>query len=158
MTTKDYLSQIHRLDLMIEAKNNEIERLRALACKITVPIEGERVKSSSDPDKMTNTVAKIIKLEDELVETIASYVEKRKLIVSQIDKISETKNYNFLTLRYVETLPMKEIKGKMGIEDSELFRTQRTALKEFENTFGVLYLRPGDQREMGNLKKSQSWQ
>ena len=157
MTTKDYLSQIHRLDLMIEAKNNEIERLRAMVCKITVPLEGERVKSSPDPDKMTNTIAKIIKLEEELAETIASYVGKRKLIVSQIDKIADTKHYNFLTLRYVETLPMKEIKVKMGIEDSELFRTQRTALKEFETTYGVLYLRPGDQKEMGNLKKTRSW-
>ena len=152
MTTKEYLNQIHRLDIMIEAKATEIERYRSLACKTTVPIEGERVKSTPNPDKLTNTVAKIIELEKDIDKKVEQYIERRKIIVSQIDEIEDTRAYNFLRLRFVEMLSMKEIKSKLGIEDSELFRTQRKALKLFENKFGILYLKPGDQREMGTLK------
>lgn len=151
MTTKEYLGRIYRLDLMIEAKANEIEKIRTLACKTTVPIEGERVKSSPNPDKLTNTVAKLIELEKDIDKKVDMFIRQRNIIVSQIDEIEDTRCYDFLRLRFVEMLPMKEIKGKLGVEDSELFRTQRKALQMFEKKYGNTYLKPGDQRELGNL-------
>ena len=100
---------------------------------------------------MTNTVAKLIELEKDIDKKVDMFIRQRNIIVSQIDEIEDTRCYDFLRLRFVEMLPMKEIKGKLGVEDSELFRTQRKALQMFEKKYGNTYLKPGDQRELGNL-------
>ena len=42
MTTQNYLSQIERLEKMIENKLSEIYRLKAMACGITNSTESER--------------------------------------------------------------------------------------------------------------------
>ena len=156
MTTREYLNQINKINLMIEAKVEDEERLRALATKITVPMDGERVKSSPDPDKMTKVVAKIIELDDEIESAVKELIEKRKIIVSQIDSIEVPEYYSFLTYKYMQNLQAKEIAGKMGIAKSVMFTIQNEALFEFEKKFGGLYLKNTDRKETGNKKRIKS--
>ena len=65
MQTREYLSQIVRFDRMIENRKMEIEQLRSIATSTTIPHKDVNVKSSSDKDKMGNTVVKIVELEKE---------------------------------------------------------------------------------------------
>ena len=140
MTTREYLNQIHKINLMIEAKLDEINRLRDMICRISVPMNGEKVKSSSDPDKLTNTVAKIIKLEKEIDKNVEQLVLLRKKIISQIDAISDPLYYSFLTYRYVQQLSTKEIFSKMNIGKTAMFKIQKNALLEFEKIYGEEYI------------------
>ena len=140
MTTREYLNQIHKINLMIEAKLDEINRLRDMVCRISVPMNGEKVKSSSDPDKLTNTVAKIIKLEKEIDKNVEQLVLLRKKIISQIDAISDPLYYSFLTYRYVQQLSTKEIFSKMNIGKTAMFKIQKNALLEFEKIYGEEYI------------------
>jgi hypothetical protein len=66
MTTKDYLNQISRLNRMINNKLTEIAQLRELSCSISAVKNEERVLSSSDPDKIGTTYAKIDEMERNL--------------------------------------------------------------------------------------------
>ena len=50
MTTQNYLSQIERLEKMIENKLSEIYRLKEMACGITNSTESERVQTSIKND------------------------------------------------------------------------------------------------------------
>ena len=140
MTTREYLNQIHKINLMIEAKLDEINHLRDMVCRISVPMNGEKVKSSSDPDKLTNTVAKIIKLEKEIDKNVEQLVLLRKKIISQIDAISDPLYYSFLTYRYVQQLSTKEIFSKMNIGKTAMFKIQKNALLEFEKIYGEEYI------------------
>ena len=140
MTTREYLNQIHKINLMIEAKLDEINRLRDMVCRISVPMNGEKVKSSSDPDKLTNTVAKIIKLEKEIDKNVEQLVSLRKKIISQIDAISDPLYYSFLTYRYVQQLSTKEIFSKMNIGKTAMFKIQKNALLEFDKIYGEEYI------------------
>ena len=140
MTTREYLNQIHKINLMIEAKLDEINRLRDMICRISVPMNGEKVKSSSDPDKLTNTVAKIIKLEKEIDKNVEQLVLLRKKIISQIDAISDPLYYSVLTYRYVQQLSTKEIFSKMNIGKTAMFKIQKNALLEFEKIYGEEYI------------------
>ena len=140
MTTREYLNQIHKINLMIEAKLDEINRLRDMVCRISVPMNGEKVKSSSDPDKLTNTVAKIIKLEKEIDKNVEQLVSLRKKIISQIDAISDPLYYSFLTYRYVQQLSTKEIFSKMNIGKTAMFKIQKNALLELEKIYGEEYI------------------
>ena len=156
MTTREYLNQINKINFMIEAKVEDEARLRALATKITVPMDSERVKSTPDPDKMTKVVAKIIELDDEIKAAVEELITKRKIIYSQIDSIENPDYHKLLVCKYIHNLQPKEIAGKMCMSKSAVFMIQADALKNFEENFGHLYLLPADKREMG-MKKQHNW-
>lgn len=140
MTTKEYLNQIGKLTFMIEAKFEELYRLQTLACRITVATEGERVKSSPDPDRMADAVEKIIKCETELNALIKRTVNQRSQIIKMIDELENPNSHKILTLRYVQDLTDKEIASKMNIAPSHVYKVQKTALNDFENKYGDRYL------------------
>lgn len=140
MTTKEYLNQIRKLTFMVDAKLEEIYRLRTLACRITVSTEGERVKSSSDPDRLTEAVAKIIKNEEELSNLVKRLMKQRTQIIEMIDSLENPSSHKVLTLRYVQELSDKEIASKMNIAPNHVYKVQKIALNEFEEKFGYKYM------------------
>lgn len=140
MTTKEYLNQIRKLTFMVDAKLEEIYRLRTLACRITVSTEGERVKSSSDPDRLTEAVAKIIKNEEELSNLVKRLMKQRTQIIEMIDSLENPSSHKVLTLRYVQELSDKEIASKMNIAPNHVYKVQKIALNEFEEKYGYKYL------------------
>ena len=89
MDTKQYLSQIERLDKMIQNKLSEIYQLKTMACSVTVSNEKERVQTSSDKDRLGSTVAKIVDLEKETDRLVDRFIEKRNHIIEQIDGIED---------------------------------------------------------------------
>lgn len=147
MTTREYLDQIRKLSLMIEAKLDERYKLMSLACRITVPTDGERVRSTSDPDRLTNVVDKIIECEKEIDRLIDLSIKKRKEIITMIDNMENPSSYGILTFRYVQFLSDKEIADKMHIAISSVYKIQKAALIEFENKYGSKYLTPRDKFE-----------
>lgn len=150
MTTKIYLSQIEKISLMIEAKVEERYELLCLATKITTSTEGERVKSSPDPDKMTNIVEKIMKCEDEISENIGKLLEKKKKIVEQIDEIENPELYNVLTLKYVQLMSDEEAMDNIHRSATHYYRLLRSALNEFETKFGNTYLNDGEKSQISS--------
>jgi DNA-directed RNA polymerase specialized sigma24 family protein len=144
MTTKEYLNQIGKLTFMIEAKFEELYRLQTLACRVTVATDGERVKSSPDPDRMADAVEKIIKCEEELNALIKRTVNQRSQIIKMIDALDNPNSHKILTLRYVQELTDKEIASKMNIAPSHVYKVQKTALIEFEEKYGDKYLKKID--------------
>lgn len=144
MTTKEYLNQIGKLTFMIEAKFEELYRLQTLACRVTVATDGERVKSSPDPDRMADAVENIIKCEEELNVLIKRTVNQRSQIIKMIDALDNPNSHKILTLRYVQELTDKEIASKMNIAPSHVYKVQKTALIEFEEKYGDKYLKKID--------------
>ena len=140
MTTKEYLNQIRKLTFMIDAKLDEIYRLRTLACRMTVSTEGERVKSSPDPDRLADAVSKIIEREDELNLLVKRYMKQRSQIIEMIDELENPNSHKILTLRYVQELSDKEISVKMNIAPNHVYKVQKIALNEFEDKFSDRYM------------------
>ena len=140
MTTKSYLSQIERLDRMIQNKLSEIYQLKTMACSVTVSNDGERVQNSGDKDRMGTTVAKIVDLERETDELVDSFVEKRKRIVEQIDSIDNIDYYNVLSMRYVSRDTFESIAEKTNWSIRKVFTLHGKALLDFETRYGEEYL------------------
>ena len=113
MDTKTYLQQISRLDRMINNKLSEIQQFRELARSVSAVKNEERVKTSPNFDKMGSTYCKIEKMEKELDDLIDTYVDKKNLIVSQIDGIDNETYYHILFARYVEKKTFEKIADEM---------------------------------------------
>ena len=141
MDTKQYLSQIERLDKMIQNKLSEIYQLKTMACSVTVSNEKERVQTSSDNDRLGSTVAKIVDLEKETDMLVDRFIDKRSHIIRQIDGLDNIDYYHVLSMRYVARNTFEEIAKKTNWSIRKVFSIHGDALKEFERLYGREYIR-----------------
>ena len=141
MDTKTYLQQIERLDRKIQNKFAEIEQLKTMATSISVAQKDINVQTFSDKDRMGSAVSKIVDLESEANEIICEFLEKRSIIIHQIDGISDTNMYHILFNRYVMMKDLGTISVEMGYSFKQVCRIHGNALKEFELLYGERYLK-----------------
>lgn len=139
MDTKQYLGQISRLDRMIKNKMTELSQYKDLIYGLSGVVNEERVQKSPDFDKMTGKVAKVLKIESKIDELIDEYVDKKNLIISQIDSIENETYYEILFARYIEKKTFEKIADEMMYSWRQIIRLHGKALQEFEKMYGKTY-------------------
>ena len=139
MDTKQYLGQISRLDRMIKNKMTELSQYRDLIYGLSAVVNEERVQKSPDFDKMTGKVAKVLKIESKIDELIDEYVDKKNLIISQIDSMENETYYEILFARYIEKKTFEKIADEMMYSWRQIIRLHGKALQEFEKIYGKTY-------------------
>lgn len=140
MKTKDYLSQVSRLNKMINNKLSEIHQLRELSVSISAIGNDERVQTSPNFDKIGSAIAKIDELENNLDKMIDEYLVKREKIISQIDTMEEESVYQILFSRYIEKKTFEKIATEMEYSWRQIVRLHGKALQQFEKKYGEEYL------------------
>jgi hypothetical protein len=141
LDTKQYLGQISRLDRMIKNKMTELSQYKDLAYGLSAITNEERVQSSPDFDKMTGKVAKIIEMENKIDSLIDVYVDKKNVIVSQIDSMENETYYEILFARYIEKKTFEKIADEMSYSWRQIIRLHGRALQEFEKKYGGIYIK-----------------
>ena len=139
MDTKTYLQQISRLDRMINNKLSEISQLRELAMSVSAVKNEERVHTTPNFDKIGTAYCKIEEMEEKLDKLIDEYVDKKNLIISQIDGIENETYYEILFARYIEKKTFEKIADEMTYSFRNVTRLHGRALQEFEKKYGNLY-------------------
>ena len=139
MDTKQYLQQISRLDRMINNKLAEISQLRELAMSVSAVKNEERVQNTPNFDKIGTAYCKIEEMEEKLDKLIDEYVDKKNLIISQIDKIDNEAYYEILFARYIEKKTFEKIADEMTYSWRQVIRLHGRALQEFEKKYGNTY-------------------
>ena len=139
MTTKEYLCQISRLDRMINNKLSEISQLRELAMSVSAITNEERVQTTPNFDKIGTAYCKIEEMEEKLDKLIDEFVDKKNLIISQIDKIENETYYEILFARYIEKKTFEKIADEMAYSWRQIIRLHGGALQEFEKKYGNTY-------------------
>lgn len=102
METKEYLQQIGRYDRLINNKLVELAQYRSMACSVSAVKNDERVQSSPSYDTMDKIVSKIEQMENEIDMLVDRYIDSKRIIISQIDSMSDEMTYQILFSRYVE--------------------------------------------------------
>lgn len=141
MTTDKYLSQINRCDHVIKNKMAEIQKLSNMATSISISPKEVDVQSSGNPDKMGSAVAKIADLQNEIKELVCEFVEKRRVIIGQIDSMENTDVYIVLYAHYVDNKDWNLISVEMGYSYRNIMRLKKRALQEFEKRYGEIYIK-----------------
>ena len=140
MDTKTYLNQVERLEKTIQNKLIEIYHLKTMVSSVTILNENDRVQTSSDKDRIGNTVAKIVDLEREMNLLVDTFMEKRNQIIKQIEEIEDVNMYHVLFSRYVGKKTFDEIAHEMLYSRMQINRLHAKALIEFEKRYGNEYL------------------
>ena len=140
MDTKQYLSQISRLDRMIKNKISEISQLRELLMSVSAVSVDEKVQTSPNFDKIGNSCCKISEMEEKLNILIDEYVKKKNEIIAQIENIEDEISYEILFARYIEKKTFERIATDINYSFRNTTRLHGKALKLFEQQYGKIYL------------------
>lgn len=112
MTAKEYLRQVAVLDKKIEQKTREKDDLINMAAGLRSPTnDPNKVQTSAVGDRMADTIARYVDIENEINSMIYEYVAKKDKIINEIHSLSDVRYIELLYLRY--------------IPDAETHRTKR---------------------------------
>ena len=141
METKQYLSQISRLDRMIKNKISEISQLRELLMSVSAVSVDEKVQTSPNFDKIGSSFCKISEMEDNLNLLIDEYVKKKNEIISQIESIEDEISYEILFARYIAAAAALTLPIPHSIQiTSDSFILKLTAFLPIQSKEVGLYL------------------
>lgn len=139
MGTKEYLQQIGRYDRLINNKLVELAQYRSMACSVSAVKNDERVQSSPSYDTMDKIVSKIEQMENEIDMLVDRYIDNKRIIISQIDSMSDEMTYQILFSRYVEQKTFEKMAIEMNYCYKQIIRRHGKALQEFEQKWGNTY-------------------
>lgn len=135
-TAKRYLQQVRHCDLRINAKLEELERLKALVTKITPSPKRDAVSGGGNQDKLSEAVAKIVDLEAEINREIAFYIDARKRVTKTIDKVGDAKLQSVLIMRYIQFKTFEQIAADMHYTYRWVCMMHGMALQAVEKIIG----------------------
>ena len=127
---KEYLRQLHRLELCIEQRQGELNRLRELIGCNAIDY-GERIQTSPSADSIPNEVIRRAELEADISRKIERFLQLKHKIINEIQSLDNAVYVKILYMRYVEYKSLDEIAEKMNYSYRQVLRLHGTALKEF---------------------------
>lgn len=131
---KEYLRQLHRLELCIEQRQEELNRLRELIGCSTIDY-GERVQTSLSADSIPNEVIRRAELEADISRKIERFLQLKHKIINEIQLLDNAVYVNILYKRYVEYKSLEEIAVEMNYSYIHIKRLHGYALLEFKKRF-----------------------
>ncbi len=108
MKAKDFLTQLKKLDKMIENKMIECAQWRYIAAGTTAQMGGERVQSSGSQQKMADAIDRYVDIENEIDNFIDKLIDKKKDVISVIEHLNATE-YDILHKVYVQYFTLDEV-------------------------------------------------
>lgn len=132
MKAKDFLTQLEKLDKLIENKTVEKAQWRSIATNVTAQVGGERVQSSGNPHKITDAINTYIDLEQEIDRFLSEQIEKKKDIIRVIEQLNPTE-YDVLHKIYVQYKTLQEVADKYNRTYSWVTTIHGKALKNVQN-------------------------
>lgn len=133
MGAKEFLNKIRTIDIMINCKVEQVEELRCRLTSITCANDGDRVQTSLSADKFTDTIAKIIELENKInadIDTLIEYKDKaRELIERMRDDVEKVVLYD----RYFNNMSFEQIAVNTGYSWRHIHRIHGNALRNFKD-------------------------
>lgn len=133
--------QAKRLDLLIENKREEEQELWALATSMTQASDG-MPHGTSDPDKMTGIIQKLIKARERTNAAIDKYVDAKQDIINHLEMLPP-KQYEVLYWLYVKKREKREqgekwyytwseVAENLGCSEENIRKTRRRGLKNLQ--------------------------
>ena len=132
MQVKEFLNKIRYIDMMIDCKLEQINGLRDRLTSIGSPSMGDKVQSSLDPDKFTNTISKIIDLENEINADIDNLVDLKCEARKSIEQLNDDREKLVLYKRYFENKTFEQISVEMNYSWRRIHQFHSDALMQLE--------------------------
>lgn len=136
MQAKEYLTQVEKLDKLIENKLKELEQWESMATGISsAPMGAERVQSSGNQQKMADAVYKIVELKNDINRLVDTYIDIKQGVIHTIEHLSADE-YDVLHKMYIQRLSMREIADMKGKSYKWVKGIHRCGIKNIQEALG----------------------
>lgn len=136
MTASEHLKEIKEIDLLIRYKQARIKELWDSAVYTGVSYE-PRVQSSRNFDKRSDTICKIIELEEDIKELQEEMQQMKAEAIEAAKGLNDENQEQVIVQRYVEFKSWNEIATNLGCSRRWILELNRRALKKLSNSFVV---------------------
>lgn len=130
---KEYLRHLRRLEVCIEQRQEELNRLRELIGCNAIDY-GERVQTSPSADSIPNEVIRRAELEADISRKIERFLQLKHKIINEIQSLDNAVYVKILYMRYVEYKSLDEIAEKMNYSYVHMKRLHGYALQKFKTS------------------------
>ena len=128
MTALDYLGRPEALRREIAREKDRIESLRELCTRVSARLRKVTVRSSPDPARMQDLIARIADGEQELRRLEEDLRQALADTALYISSLPDERMIRVLELRYLEGLSCEQTSRVMGYCRAGVFRYQQEAL------------------------------
>lgn len=133
MTAKEYLSEVQRLQTMIEHKRDRVKEYRhAIISVSSARMNPAKVQASSPADRIGDMVGKIVDLEAEIQNDMVDIAYKRHEIINMIHGLDSAAHMQVLFGRYIQCRGLDAIGKDIGKSYRYMIEMHGKALKAFE--------------------------
>ena len=101
ITTKEYLRQYTNANRSINAKLDQISKLRALATKSTTALTKDKVSGCMEIDKVSEIVSKIVDMERLVDVEIDALQDIKEAVIAVIYSVKDARLRELLERRYI---------------------------------------------------------
>ena len=129
MLAKEFLKKIITIDELINCKIEQVKDLRDSLSSVSSNLSADKVQSSANPDRFTNTIAKIIDLEAEINRDIDRLVDYKKMARDLIEQMDTDIEKIILYKRYFEGKTFEKISVECGYSWRQTHRLHSQALQ-----------------------------
>lgn len=135
MTKKEYLSQVYKMDKRIRILQGKVEKLRASLEYHSPSLESGG--GSGSPDKMPDTISKIMEYEQHAAQLQAAYVDKYIEIDRAIHSVEDDTLREVLERRYLLYQKWEQIAQEMHFTERRTFQLHGKALQKISLNFSI---------------------
>ncbi len=126
-----YLGSFQKAEARIEIKKRQLMDLQDRLTCITAPMDKELVSHTRNVDAMSDTIALIIDLKNELEEQTAAYIRRKREAYQLLEQIAPEKSI-YLIEHYFDGKSLTEISGMHHIDKRWAKRRIASAIADFQ--------------------------
>lgn len=135
MTAEEFLSRLSKIQRKIRVKQREAETWRSIATQMSQQMDGNRVQSSSEQDKMATAVAKAVDYEREAQALTWQLLNLQFQIIAMLDKMPTDDYGILLSDHYVNGMTLMQIADEWGFSYRHIKRLKAAAVAEFSDLY-----------------------
>lgn len=133
MTAKEYLSQIQKLQTIIEQKQEQIKEIRESVSTVrAVRFDLEKVQGGGQTDRIGDSVVRIVDLEKELESDMLKLLDRQHEVINQIQRLDDCRCMSLLFKRYIMGKSFQIIANEMNFTYRHCLNLHEKALNAFE--------------------------
>jgi DNA-directed RNA polymerase specialized sigma24 family protein len=127
MDVIEWLSQIGKLNQMIDAKIAERDQIRLLATNTVGNLDG-MPHAPGISDKVGNLAVKLVALDEEINALVDQYVDRRQEAIQMLERLPE-REYGVLHRYYIRGMTWEQVADDMGYCTTQIWRIKKNGLK-----------------------------
>ena len=135
MGSKEFLNKIRYIDMMINCKLEQVAELRSMLLPGAIRYDKDKVQTSNNADSISDTVSKIMELEEKINADIDELVELKSVARDNIERMENDVEKVILYKRYFNNESCENIAVECGYSWRHIHRLHGEALKNFDKIY-----------------------